>query len=116
MLALISISAVPAYAGFLTFTTVAPKTTSFSAAEKHVDLTATVSVVAQAVGATLHGVSGEGMVTFQVKSGATPIGPAVTDTSLTQAGVAVVSYKLPAGTGPGDFTIEASFSDGGGIF
>ncbi len=116
VLVLISISVVPAYAGLiLTDTTVnGPEITSFSAAEQSVDLTATVSVLESVVGATLQGVS-EGMVTFQVKSGATPIGTAVTDMMLT-GGVAEVSYTLPAGTGPGDFTIEASFTDGGLAF
>ena len=61
------------------------------------------------------------MVTFQVKSGTINIGTAVTDTVLTTPageafGVAEVDYTLPENTGPGGFTIEASFSDGAGVF
>ena len=74
--------------------------------KKDVTLTARVSVSVAAVGATLHGLFPEGMVTFQVKSGTTNIGTAVTDTVLTTPageafGEAEVDYTLPENTGPG---------------
>ena len=49
---------------------------------------------------------------YQVKDGGLDIGTAETDPTLTLAGVAEVSYTLPAGTPFGDYTIEASYTEG----
>jgi hypothetical protein len=97
----------PASAGLAeSTTTVSPQTIGFSAAAQDVFLMATVTQTSGGSPIT------SGMVTFQVKNGMTPVGTAVTDTTLTAAGVADVLYSLPAGTAAGFYTIEASFTDG----
>ncbi len=86
-----------------------PQSTGFSAAAQNVTLTATVT---DGGGSPI----ASGQVTFQVKDGMTDVGTAVTDTMLTAAGVAEVTYVLPAGTAPGAYTIEESYTDGGFLY
>lgn len=104
VLALILISAAPAYAGLpSSTTTVDSQMTLFSAAAQNVTLTATVTSGGSPVTV--------GQVTFQVKDGGVNVGAPVTDTTLTATGVAEVSYTLPAATPVGAHTIEASYAD-----
>ena len=104
VLALILISAAPAYAGLPpSTTTVDSQMTLFSAAAQNVTLTATVTSGGSPVSV--------GQVTFQVKNGGGDVGASVMDTTLTAAGVAEVSYTLPAATPVGPYTIEASYVD-----
>ena len=93
-----------------TTTTVDAQSTLFSAAAQAVTLTATVTETSG--GAPVS----DGSVTFQVKDGATDIGTAEVDGTLTASGVAEVSYTLPAATPVGSYTIEASYTDGESLF
>ena len=86
-----------------TTTSVANATAGYNDSPQQVTLTATVQASG---GATVD----EGTVTFQVTNGAN-IGTAVTSSPLTN-GVATVSYTLPAGTSPGNYTINATYNDG----
>ena len=90
--------------GVVSQTDVDPQVTTQSAATQVVTLSATVTTGG---GAPITA----GEVSFQVKDFASnDVGTAVVDTTLTAAGVAEVSYTLPADI-VGSFTIEASFTE-----
>ncbi len=57
----------------------------------------------------------EGVVTFAVKNGNTPIGSPVTSGAVTHNYVSV-DYTLPGGTAPGVYTITATYHDAAGVF
>ncbi|MCB1096453.1 MAG: Ig-like domain repeat protein, partial [Verrucomicrobiae bacterium] len=86
-------------------TAVDARTAVESSSDQDVTLTATVTVTGSGTPIST------GEVSFQVKdSGNNNVGTAVVDTSLTAAGIAEVTYTLPAGI-VGAFTIQASYSD-----
>jgi Bacterial Ig-like domain (group 3) len=77
-----------------------------SAAGQNVTLNAAVASPGGAVS--------EGVVTFTILSGATPIGVAATAT--VTAGAASATYSLPAGSAPGVYTVQAVYSDAAAAF
>lgn len=84
-----------------TTTTVSAATATYSSSAQAISLSATVSRSAGAVNA--------GTVTFTVLSGSTPVGTAVTSSTLSD-GAAAVSYTLPAGTPAGIYAIHAVYN------
>jgi hypothetical protein len=58
------------------------------------------------------GILNTGLVTFTVLAGQTVIGGPVAGTVAN--GAATVNYVLPAGTGAGNYTVQAAYSDAGG--
>lgn len=56
----------------------------------------------------------EGMVTFTVLSGGTPVGTAVSAPVV--SGSASIAYVIPAATPAGTYAVQAAYSDGGGAF
>nr|WP_125037004.1 PxKF domain-containing protein [Nocardioides sp. LS1] len=87
-----------------TTTTAVDRSSTYSEQSVQVALSATVAATGSSVGA--------GTVSFQVKSGATNVGAAVTG-AVSSAGVASVDYTLPAGTAVGEYTIVATYSGTG---
>jgi len=91
-------------AGLLSTTTQASTATAmFETIRQSVTLNATIDCGGSGVN--------EGTVTFQLKSGGTGIGSAVTSATI-QGGQANVSYTLPANTAAGTYTIEAQYNGG----
>ena len=86
-----------------TTTTAVNATTVFSDAQQNVTLDASVT----SSGGTVN----EGIVTFQLKDGATNIGTAVTSPTVSAEPVSV-SYTLPAGTLAKTYSIQASYGVG----
>jgi hypothetical protein len=86
-----------------TTTTVSNATATFSASDQ--DVTLTANVISDA------GPVFEGTVTFTVSQNGTVIGTATTSDGV-HNGVASVSYVLPGGTLPGNFTIDAQYNPG----
>ncbi len=75
-------------------------TTTFSASNQTISLSATVTSSA--------GIVNEGTETFTILSGTTPVGiPATADVS---DGAVTASYTLPGGTTGGTYTIEAAYN------
>jgi Bacterial Ig-like domain (group 3) len=85
-----------------TTTTVDNKTATFSSMDQNVTLTATV-----ASASTVN----QGTVSFQLMDGANSVGNVVNSGTLT-TGAASVSYLLPAGMTPKNYTIKAAYSGG----
>jgi hypothetical protein len=86
-----------------TTTTVRNATATFSASDQDVTLNANVSSDA--------GLVNEGTVTFILSQNGTAIGTATTSNGV-HNGVASVSYVLPGGTLPGNYTIDATYNAG----
>ena len=82
-----------------TTTAGANKTASFSSSNQNVTLSATGDVVSG-------GTANQGTDIFPLMNGGTNLGSAVTSPALT-TGAASVTYVLPAGTPPGNYTIAA---------
>ena len=97
-----------------TTTTAVSTMTMYNSLSQIVPLSATVTVTGGG------GKVNEGIVTFQVFNGMTPIGPAasgnVTVNVATGVGTASVMYQLPAGEVPGTYSIHASYTDSGTSF
>lgn len=91
-------------------TTAMNKTAPFSAGTQSVTLEATVIRSGFVEGGQIAKLN-EGDVTFQLKSGANPVGTAVTSATVAD-NKASVSYALPAGLAAGVYTIEATYSGG----
>lgn len=85
-----------------TTTTVDDKTATFSSIDQNITLTATV-----AAASTVH----QGTVAFQLMDGANGVGSVVTSGPIT-TGSASVTYLLPAGMIPRNYTIKAAYSGG----
>jgi hypothetical protein len=92
----------PPPGSMVTTTTVDNKTGTFSSMDQNITLTATV-----AAPSTVN----QGTVTFQLMDGQNNVGNAVTSGTLT-TGSASVTYLLPAGTIPKNYTIKATYSGG----
>jgi hypothetical protein len=84
-----------------TTTAAADTSVAFSTAAQNVPLSAKVTSPA--------GTVGEGIVTFTVLKGAATIGSATTSDTVI-GGNASVSYPLPAGTTPGSYAVQATYS------
>ena len=89
-----------------TITAGANATATYSPSPQGVTLTATVS--------SGQGIQNAGSVTFTVLAGQAVIGSPVAGTVAN--GAATVNYLLPAGTGAGNYTVQAAYSDAGGTF
>jgi Bacterial Ig-like domain (group 3) len=89
-----------------TITTTANARVTFSPSAQVVTLTAMV------IGG--QGSLNTGSVTFTILAGQTVIGTAITGTVADDA--ATVHYMLPPGTGAGNYTVQAIYSDVGGTF
>ena len=89
-----------------TTTTASNATATFSESSQSVTLNVTVTSGAGTVSA--------GTVTFAVFQGATQIGSSVTSGTVA-SGAASASFTIPANTAAGTYTIQASYSGGGGF-
>jgi len=96
-----------------TITVNAPTNTITSTANARVTYSASAQVVvltAMVIGG--QGSLNTGSVTFTILAGQTVIGTAITGT--VADGAATVHYMLPPGTGAGNYTVQAMYSDVGG--
>ena len=87
-----------------TITVAANATATYSPSAQGVTLTATVS--------SGQGILNTGLITFTVLMGQTVIGSPAAGTVAN--GAATVHYVLPAGTGAGNYTVQAVYNDVGG--
>jgi hypothetical protein len=93
--------------GYTSGTVASATSVTYSPSDQVVTLSATVSDSAAVA-------VNEGMETFTVLNGGAVIGSQVTVRVVN--GAASASYTLPGGTLPGQYTIEAEYSDSGGEF